>query len=224
MAVRQDMIGILTTNGSPNMPVWGGMTKMTGPFPLTVGVPTKSEFPFCLDTAMGIVSKGKIVYAAERGEKIPLGWAVDKEGKPTDDPEKYLDGGWILPIGGYKGFGIITVLEILSGILTGGPFGSDIGNLFTGPPDESQGLGHFVMALNIESFMSVEEFKKRMDSMIQMMKASKLQPGVKEIIVAGEPEFRKEKERRVNGIPLSVNVIEKITDFAREVGLTSVKL
>ena len=206
------------------MPVWGGMTKMTGPLPLTVGVPAQNELPFCLDTAMGVSSKGKIVYAGEKGEKIPFGWAVDKEGKPTEDPKKYLDGGWILPIGGYKGFGITTALEILTGILTGGPFGTEVGNLFTGPPEESQGLGHFVMALNIESFMPVEEFKQRMDRMIRMMKESKLQPGVKEIIIPGEPEFRKEKDRLVNGIPLSVQVISNITAFAEQIGLSGASL
>lgn len=219
IAAREGMIGILTTNGSPNMPAPGGRTIVTGPEPITVVVPTKTGYPFCLDMAMGVVSKGKIAYMAEKGEKIPLGWAVDKNGQPTDDPQAVLDGGWTLPIGGYKGFGLTCVLEILAGVLTGGPLGNAIGNLFTAGPEVPQRCGHFAMAIDPAAFMPLETFLERMDDYIRMMKSSDLQPGVDEITIPGEPEFRREADRRVNGIPLSVNLIERLNAYAEKIGV-----
>ena len=218
MAARMDMIGILTTNASPSMPAPGGRTMLTGPLPLTVVAPRKTGWPFCLDTAMGVVSKGKIAYAAEKGEKIPLGWGVDKNGTPTDDPQQVLDGGWPLPIGGYKGFGLTCVLEILAGVLTGGALNDAIGNLFTAPAEVPQGLGHFVMAIDVSAFMPADQFKERLDTYITMFKASELQPGIDEVTFPGEPEFRREVERRANGIPLSTNLIARLNAYARDVG------
>src|SRR5436190_10344260 len=122
-AAKRGMIAIVATNGSPNMPALGGMTKMTGPLPFTAAVPTNGE-PFCIDAALGMTNRGKLIYLAQSGASIPLGWGVDKEGRATDDPKRVLDGGWILPIGAHKGFGITMFIEILSGVLTGASVGS----------------------------------------------------------------------------------------------------
>jgi LDH2 family malate/lactate/ureidoglycolate dehydrogenase len=223
MAEREGMIGVLTTNGSANMPPYGGGGKiyLTGPLPITVAVPTGpgSRWPFLLDMAMGVASKGKIVYAAEKGEKIPLGWAADKHGQLTDDPKAVINGGWVLPIGGYKGFGLTCVLEILSGVLTGGALGNEIGNLFTSPAATPQDLGHFAMAIDPAVFMPLDAFRARMDIYIAMMKAADLAPGVEEITMPGEPEFRREEDRRRNGVPLDVNLIARLNKYAAELGI-----
>ncbi len=220
-AIRADMIGILTTNGSANTPPHGGRSMMAGNLPLTVGVPTREELPILLDMAMCASSKGKIAYAAKKGERIPPGWAVDSAGQPTEDPQKVLDGGWILPIGGYKGWGLILFLDILSGVLTGGPMGPEVTDLFTGAAATPQGLGHFVMALNIEAFMPVDAFKRRMDARIRAIKNSERLPGVEEILMPGERELRLEHERRRSGVPLSVNVLDQVAAVAAELGVTS---
>ena len=220
-AIRHDMIGILTTNGSANTPPHGGRSMVVGNLPLTVGVPANKELPILLDMAMCASSKGKIAYAAKKGEQIPAGWAVDANGQATVDPQKVLDGGWILPIGGYKGWGMIMVLDVLAGVLTGGPMGPEVTDLFTGAPETPQGLGHFVLALNIAAFMPVPDFKRRMDQRIRSIKDSERLPGVDEILMPGERELKLERERRAHGIPLSVAVLEQVAAVAKEIGVTT---
>lgn len=220
-AIRHAMIGILTTNGSANTPPHGGRSMVAGNLPLTAGVPADKELPILLDMAMCASSKGKIAYAAKKGEPIPAGWAVDVNGQPTVDPQKVLDGGWILPIGGYKGWGMILVLDVLAGVLTGGPMGAEVTDLFTGSAEAPQGLGHFVMALNVAAFMPVAQFKRRMDERIRSIKDSERLPGVEEILMPGERELKLERERRISGIPLSVAVLDQVAAVAREMGVTA---
>jgi LDH2 family malate/lactate/ureidoglycolate dehydrogenase/quinol monooxygenase YgiN len=217
-AAERDMIGFVATNGSPNMPALGGTTKMTGPLPFTAAVPTASGPPFVIDAALGVTNRGKLIYLAERGERIPLGWGVDRDARPTDDPARVLDGGWILPIGGHKGFGITMFLEILSGVLTGSRIGSEIRDLYNAPRSEPQGLGHFLIAIDPAAFMPLEAFKSRMDEMIRMVKSSKLAPGVTRMIIPGEPEIEAKRRRSVEGIPLAATVLDQLNALAQTLG------
>ncbi len=217
-AIAADMVGIATTNGSPIMPVWGGKTPLTGPLPITVGAPAGRERPILLDAALGMSSRGKILYYAEKGEKLPDGWLVDADGRPTNDPEWVRKGGWILPIGGHKGWGLILVCEILSGILTGGAFGTELTNLYD-DLDKPQANGHFVIAIDIATFLDVAGFKDRMDEYIGMMRASELAPGFKEILMPGELEYRREEAQRRDGLTLSANVVDEVFAAARGLGL-----
>ena len=217
-AARRDMIGLIATNGSPNMPAWGGMTKMTGPLPFTAGVPALEERPFIIDAALGVTNRGKLIYYAEQGLAIPPGSGVDRDARPTEDPKQVLDGGWILPIGGYKGFGITLFLEILSGVLTGGLIGSEIRDLYGAGRETAQGLGHFAIAIDPTAFMPLDDFKRRMDAMIRMIRASKLAPGVTRMTLPGEPEFDKEADRLAHGIPLSTAVLDQLNRLGRELG------
>jgi LDH2 family malate/lactate/ureidoglycolate dehydrogenase len=217
-ALKSDMIGIVATNGSPNMPAWGGTTKMTGPLPFTAGAPAQDELPFLIDAALGVTNRGKLIYIADKGEKIPFGWGVDRNAKPTDEPSRILDGGWILPIGGHKGFGITMFIEILSGVLTGALIGSAIRDLYNDPHEQPQGLGHFCIAIDPEAFMPIAQFKRRMDEMIRMIKASALAPGNERMIIPGQLEFEKEKARRLQGIPLAVKLISQLRKLGSELG------
>jgi LDH2 family malate/lactate/ureidoglycolate dehydrogenase/quinol monooxygenase YgiN len=217
-AAERDMIGIIATNGSPNMPALGGTTKMTGPLPFTAAVPTGGGQPFVIDAALGVTNRGKLIYLAERGERIPLGWGVDRDARPTDDPARVLDGGWILPIGGHKGFGITMFLEILSGVLTGARVGAEIRDLYNAPRGESQGLGHFCIAIDPSAFMPLDTFKTRMDAMIRMVKSSKLAPGTERMIIPGEPETETRRRRSAQGIPLAKSVLDQLNALARELG------
>jgi len=217
-AVAHDMIGIATTNGSPIMPVWGGKTMLTGPLPIAVGVPTDREHPILLDAALGMSSRGKILYYAEKGLALPDGWLVDAEGRPTNDPNWVKNGGWILPIGGHKGWGLILACEILSGLLTGGQFGKELTNLYD-DLHAPQRNGHFVIAINIASFVEIAGFKARMDEYIRVMKASELAPGTEEILMPGEIEFRKEAQQRADGIVLEASVVDEVFAVARSLGV-----
>jgi LDH2 family malate/lactate/ureidoglycolate dehydrogenase/quinol monooxygenase YgiN len=217
-AAERGMIGLIATNGSPNMPALGGTTKMTGPLPFTAAVPIGSGPPFVIDAALGVTNRGKLIYMAERGERIPMGWGVDRDARPTDDPARVLDGGWILPIGGHKGFGITLFLEILSGVLTGARVGSEIRDLYNAPRSQSQGLGHFCIAIDPAAFMPLNEFKARMDAMIRMIRSSKLAPGVERMVIPGEPEVEAKRQRSVDGIPLATGVLDQLNALARELG------
>jgi LDH2 family malate/lactate/ureidoglycolate dehydrogenase len=217
-AVRHDMIGIATTNGSPIMPVWGGKTPLTGPLPITLGVPAQEELPIVLDAALGMSSRGKILYYAEKGLPVPDGWLVDAEGRPTNDPNWVRNGGWILPIGGHKGFGLILMCEILTGLLTGGAFGQELTNLYD-DLHQPQLNSHFVVAIDIAAFLEVSSFKQRMDAYIREMKASERAPGFDEILMPGEIEFRKERRQRAEGILLSRSVMDEVLAVARDLGI-----
>lgn len=217
-AIQNDMIGIATTNGSPIMPVWGGKTALTGPLPITVGVPTAKQKPIVLDAALGMSSRGKILYHAEKGLQVPDGWLVDADGRPTNDPNWVRNGGWILPIGGHKGWGLILMCEILSGLLTGGPFGRELTNLYD-DLDKPQGNGQFVIAINIGAFLDVAAFKERMDAYIVEMKSSELAPGFEEILMPGEIEFRREAKQWAEGIALGRSVVDEVLKTAADLGI-----
>jgi LDH2 family malate/lactate/ureidoglycolate dehydrogenase len=143
---------------------------------------------------------------------------VDEDGKPTVDPRRIVEGGWILPIGGYKGFGITMVLEILAGVLTGGALGTELRELY-GIPDKSQRLGHFALVIDPEAFMSRKEFEDRMAFYLVMIKGSERAPGVDEIIVAGEPEQRRYSERLKTGVPIEPKVLASLEALATELGV-----
>jgi LDH2 family malate/lactate/ureidoglycolate dehydrogenase len=213
-AVAEGMIGLITTSGSPNMPYWGAREPVLGTLPLAVGVPAQEEMPIVLDLAFGTVSKGKVIQAAAKGERIPSDWAVDANGDATDDPHAVLDGGWILPIGGYKGSGLILIMEILSAVLTGARFATEVYDLY-GDHARPQALGHFAFVIDVEAFMPLDELTGRVDRLIRIIKASGSDG---ELLMPGEREQRLFAHRRAAGIPLPTDTIRALGDVAREVG------
>jgi LDH2 family malate/lactate/ureidoglycolate dehydrogenase len=217
-AIAAGMIGIATTNGSPIMPPFGGTTKFSGPLPITVGVPAGEERPILLDAALGMSSRGKILYHAEKGLPVPDGWLVDKDGNPTNDASWISRGGWILPIGAHKGAGLIIVCEILAGLLTGALFGSELKNLYD-DLDQPQGNGHLVIAIDIAAFVDLAGFKERMDAFIRIQKETPLAPGFEEILMPGEIEFRKEEKHRREGVPIERKVVDEVLAVAQGLGL-----
>jgi LDH2 family malate/lactate/ureidoglycolate dehydrogenase len=219
-AIRADMIGIATTTGSPIMPVWGGKTPLTGPLPISVGVPTGSELPIVLDAALGMSSRGKILDHLAKGKELPPGWLVDAAGRPTTDPSWVNKGGWILPIGGHKGWGLILVCEILAGLLTGGRIGRELINLYD-DLDRPQGNGQLVIAIDIGAFIDLDAFKARVDGYIREMKGSELAPGFEEIFMPGEIEFRNEARQRAEGIRLGRKVVDEVLEVAAELGVVA---
>lgn len=208
-AIDAGVIAIITTTGSANMPPWGGTTHMLGTLPLAVGIPCADERPIELDMALGTVSKGKILNAARAGQEIPQGWGVDRKGAPTTDPLEVLDGGWVPPIGGHKGFGLIVALEALSGALTGAAMGTEVGDLY-GVDDQPQRLGHTVIAIDVEAFVPVAEFGERMDASIQRLRSSDLAPGFDKILMPGEIEQEVAASREAFGIPVPDSVMDEL--------------
>lgn len=213
-AVDKDMILLVLSNASQTMPPTGGVRPFLGTNPLAIGVPTGTDIPFILDMATSVVARGKIIVAAQKGESIPLGWAVDKDGNPTTDAEAALDGS-VLPLGGPKGYGISMFIDILAGVLTGAGFGKYVNNMYENWNDP-QNVGHFFLAINVSNFMPVELFKERMDLYISDLKAEPKAPGVEEIFIPGEIEHRRTLERKEKGIELPVKVVQELAEIGEK--------
>ncbi len=188
-----------------------------GTNPLCVAAPAGNEVPFLLDMATSVVSRGKIIVAAQRGEPIPLGWAVDKDGRPTTDPHAALAGA-VLPLGGAKGYGIAMFIDILAGVLTGAGFGKYVHNMYENW-QQPQNVGHLFIAIDIARFMPVEVFKARMDRYIRDLKSEPTAPGVDEILVPGELEARTARLRRQQGIELPDAVAKELADVGKRYGV-----
>ena len=160
-AVDANMMSLVFTNSSAAQPVWGGRTKSMGVSPLACGAPGgKGGRPFILDMAPSVAARGKVYKALRRGEKIPLDWALDKDGRPTDDPARALEG-VMLPMGGPKGSALSIIMDVFSGVLSGSAFVGRVGGPynFTKPAD----VGHFIVAIKPNLFMDLEEFRARIE-------------------------------------------------------------
>ena len=202
MALEEDCIGIITSNAGPNTAPFGTNESYLGTNPLAVSVPAGGHCPpFVIDMATSEAARKKIRLASEEGRPIPLGWALDQDGNPTTDASAAMQG-VLLPFGGVKGSAIGLLTDILSGILSGARFGNDVLGTFTNQQREA-GTGHFMMAFTVESFMPLAEFRQRMDTAHDRIKALKKASGVDEILLPGERESRLESEYRRDGIPLT---------------------
>lgn len=224
MGLNHDLIGVSMTNnaGVGIVPTFG-REPMMSTNPISVVVPTNQEAPFEMDFATSVVAMSKIGLALTKGEpKIPLGWALDEDGVPTDNPQRAWDGRKLLPVGGtrelgsHKGYGLAVVVDILTGVLAGGMYG----NLAQRNPPKDEKLGasssHFFAALRINHFRPVDEFKAAMDDMLQAIKASEKAEGHDRIYTHGEIEFETEQDRLKNGIPYHKVFVEHFRELASE--------
>ena len=213
MAAEQDMIGVVSTTTSPCMAPWAGREPLVGNNPLAIAVPCNEHEPPVLDIASSFLANGRVRHAREKGEPVPEGLSIDAEGNPNTDPEKSAA---LLPFGTYKGSGLAMMLGFLSGVLAGQPFtGYGGGRTGSGPSE----LSHLMIALNIDSFSDLEEFKNTVDETIDSWKNSSPRPGFNEILFPGEMEWRRVPEREKNGIPLSDSVVAELRQVAEELEL-----
>lgn len=220
-AVEANMMSLVFTNSSPALPVWGGREKLLGVSPIACGAPAGSGKPFILDMAPSVAARGKIYKALRRGEKIPGDWALDGEGKPTDDPARALEG-VMLPMGGPKGSALAVMMDVFSGVLSGSAFAGGV----TGPYDMSKpgDVGHFLVAIKPDLFMSLDEFKERMDTLYQRVVGAEKMHGVDRIYFPGEIEQIREAERLQGGIPYVQDEIDTLNAEAERVGVAKIIL
>jgi LDH2 family malate/lactate/ureidoglycolate dehydrogenase len=210
-------VGILTTNGSPAMAPWGGTEKTVGANPWSIATPGGSNPPVVLDIANTGVARGKIYAAAQREEAIPESWALDPEGRPTTDPQVAIHG-LLAPMGGHKGYGISFMMDVLSGVLTGSGFATEV----VGPyvPDRRSRCGHLVIALRIDGILPREEFDVRIDDLIRLTKAVPLAAGTDEIFYPGEIEARAEAAGRLEGARLPDKTVTDLRDLGESCGVS----
>jgi LDH2 family malate/lactate/ureidoglycolate dehydrogenase len=202
-ALPRDMIGLATTNALPTMAPWGGADRLLGINPLGVAIPAGAEPPIVFDAAFSGSSHGKIRIFQQRGQTLPAGWALDAEGHPTIDPVAAIDG-LLVPIGGYKGVALAMIMGILSAMLSGAAYGTELGDMEHGPDPGRD--GHFLLAIDVAAFEDVERFKGRVDAAIRQIHAAKRAPGVERIFAPGELEFLTEQTYRRDGIPLTDHI------------------
>ncbi len=217
MASDRGMIGIVTANASPGIAPTGGMRPALGTNPIAIAIPAGRHRPIVVDMATAAIPKNKLLLAAKKGERIPSGLALDSEGRPTTDPAEALKGA-ILPAAGPKGYGLAVAVDALSGALTGSACALDvisIGNSMTEPPT----IGNFFMAIRIDAFLPLEEFKAKIDKMIEDIKRVPRAPGVQEILMPGEPEFRTADRRAKEGIPIDGETWRQLKDLAAQKGM-----
>jgi LDH2 family malate/lactate/ureidoglycolate dehydrogenase len=214
MATKQGFIGITGTNARPSIAPTFGVENMLGTNPLTFGMPTDEEFPFVLDCATSITQRGKIEYYARTGKPTPEGMVIGEDGSALTDSEKILIdltqgsaalaplGGIGEELGGYKGYGYATVVEILSAALQAGNYLK----LLTGINEDGKKvpyqLGHFFLAIDPEAFMGLDSFKKTTGDILRGLRASKKAPGQERIYTAGEKEYEVWLERCDKGVPI----------------------
>ncbi|KAB2784214.1 Ldh family oxidoreductase [Brucella anthropi] len=216
-AVERGLALIVMSNASQTMPPTGGLRPFVGTNPIAFGFPTGGEVPFILDMATSLVARGKIIVAASKGEDIPLGWAVDRQGNPTTDANVALDGA-VLPMGGPKGFGLSMAIDILCGVLTGAGFGPSVNNMYDNWQDP-QNVGHMFIAIDIERFMPLSAFRDRLDGYIEQLKAEPRAEGTDEILHAGELEHRAEQKRLREGIVLPAKVEQELESLGAPYGI-----
>jgi LDH2 family malate/lactate/ureidoglycolate dehydrogenase len=216
-AAEAGFIAMVSTNSAISMAAWGAAEPALGTNPFAFAAPVKGRGPVVLDFASSVVARGKIVERAKRGELIPEGWALDREGRPTTDA-KEAEAGTVLPFSGPKGSGIGLMVEILCGALTGAAIGSEISNLykdFVNP----QNIGHFFLVFDPARALGANAFEERTATLASTIKSLRLAQEFQEILLPGEPEERLEAIRRTKGIPLLPSTVSDLSEFSQPLGV-----
>lgn len=212
MAAEEGMVGIVMSNSAPSMSPWGGAEPFLGTNPISIAIPGGEEGPVVLDMSSSVVARGKIRRAQRMKEHIPLGWALDDTGMPTTDPVAALKG-TLLPIGGPKGYGLALMIDVLAGLLSGSQYGPEVKTFHQ--PLGPTGIGIFTMAVDIERFMPLHQFKDLMTSYARSIKKTRKAKEVSKIYLPGEIEFEREKQSLKEGVEISAEVAKDL-DFLLE--------
>lgn len=216
-AVEAGMLGIALSNAPATMAPWGAAKAYLGTNPLAIGVPTPGSMPLVLDMAMSVTARGKIIQAAQEGREIPEGWALGPDGKPTRNPRDAL-AGVILPFGGAKGSGLALMVEVLTGVLLGGPFGPHLGPLYDNP-HKPQGISHLFVAIDPGAFGETSLFLRRVEQLVSEIHSLPPIEGQDRVYLPGEKEWINELENQQKGVPLTSEVLSTLARVAREVGV-----
>jgi|HubBroStandDraft_6_1064221.scaffolds.fasta_scaffold89062_2 L-2-hydroxycarboxylate dehydrogenase (NAD+) len=218
MPLSHDMIGIYLAVGSNNhLPPWGARENLLGTNPIAITIPALEEPAVVLHMAPTVAAFGKVRLKAQRGEEMPVGWMIDRDGKPLTDAKR-ADEGFLLPIGDYKGYGLSLMIGLLAGTLNGAAFGKEVID-FVKEPGKTANTGHAVVALSIEAFAPVEDFKRQVDVAVRTMRGAQRLPGIERIWLPGEQSHRKRLERAKSGVPMPKALRASLDTTARDLGI-----
>jgi L-2-hydroxycarboxylate dehydrogenase (NAD+) len=218
MALAHDMIGLYLAVGNANhLPPWGGLDMLLSTNPIAAAIPALEEAPVVLDMATTVAAYGKVRAKAQRGETMPEGWMIDREGKALTDPKR-AEEGFLLPIGGYKGYGLALVFGLLAGTLNGAAMGKDVID-FNHDDSSATNTGQAILAIDIAAFGEVEDFKRRVDAVVRDLRSSRRMPGVERIWLPGEQSQARRVAYARDGIPLSAQLMKNLDQVATELGI-----
>jgi len=231
MAIEQGCIGMSFTNARPSINPTFGVQPLLGTNPIAFGAPTDEDCPFLFDAATSIIQRGKVEVYNRKGKEIPPGWVIGREGQPLSDASEILqampkDNAALLPLGGageefsgYKGYGLATMVEILSASLQQGGFLKDMLGFDRQGNKTPFMVGHFFLAMNIESFVDLASFKKTTGDILRTLRNSTKVPGEERIYTAGEKEFELEQITPEKGIEVVSSIQKDIIAIQKELGL-----
>jgi len=200
-----------------HLPAWGGLDMLLSTNPIAVAVPAGEEAPVVLDMATTVAAYGKVKTKAQRGETMPEGWMMDRQGRPLTDPQRSNEG-FLLPIGGYKGYGLALVFGLLAGTLNGAAMGRDVVD-FNADDTTPTNTGHAIVAISVEAFQPVAEFKKSVDLLARDLRRSERLPGVERIRLPGDGAREARQDRSGNGVPMPPALLAALNKLAAELGI-----
>jgi L-2-hydroxycarboxylate dehydrogenase (NAD+) len=222
MPLAHDMIGLYFAVGNANhLPPWGGLDMLLSTNPIAAAIPAGNEQPIILDMATTVAAYGKVKTKALRGETMPVGWMIDREGMPLTDPKR-AEEGMLLPLGGmeagYKGYGLALIIGLLAGTLGGAAMGKDVID-FNHDDDSVTNTGQAIAAINIAAFGEVDVFKSSVDRLIGDLRGSARIPGVDRIYVPGERSHETRARRSSGGIPIAAALLQGLDKVAADLGI-----
>ena len=213
MPLERDMIGLYLAVGNANhLPPWGGVELLLSTNPIAVAIPAREEPPIVLDMATTVAAYGKVKTAAQRGETMPVGWMIDAEGRPLTDPRR-ADEGFLLPIGGYKGYGLALVFGLLAGTLNGAACGRNVVD-FNADDVTATNTGQAILAIDVARFAPVDDFRRSVDTVIRDIRGSKRMRGVDRIRLPGEQSHAVLAERTARGVPVAPALLPQLGKLA----------
>jgi L-2-hydroxycarboxylate dehydrogenase (NAD+) len=222
MPLAHDMIGLYFAVGNANhLPPWGGLDMLLSTNPIAVAVPAGDEPPVVLDMATTVAAYGKVKAKAQRGEMMPEGWMIDRTGQPLLDPRR-AEEGFLMPIGGYKGYGLSLIVGLLAGTLNGAAMGKQVID-FNHDDTTTTNTGQAVMAIDVSAWGDVTAFKARVDTLVRELRASERIPGVDRIWLPGEQSHAKRTANERDGIALPPALRKQLDAFAADMGIPALQ-
>lgn len=220
MPLAHDMIGLYFAVGNANhLPPWGGLDMLLSTNPIAAAIPSASDTPVVLDMATTVAAYGKVKAMAQRGETMPEGWMMDREGRALTDPKR-ADEGFLLPIGGYKGYGLALLVGLLAGTLNGAAMGRDVVD-FNHDHTSVTNTGQAIVAIDIAAFGDVAAFKARVDALVRDLRSSKRMPGVERIWLPGEQSQARRIAYARDGIPIAAGLKRNLDQLAAELDIAT---
>ena len=218
MALAHDMVGMYFAVGNANhLPPWGGLDMLLSTNPIAVAVPAGEEAPVVLDMATTVAAYGKVKAKAQRGEQMPVGWMIDRQGQPLTDPRR-AEEGFLMPIGGYKGYGLAMIVGLLAGTLNGAAMGSEVID-FNHDDTTVTNTGQAILVIDPDAFGELDAFKARVDKLVRELRASDRMPGVDRIWMPGEQSHARRIANERDGLALPAALRTQLDHFARELDI-----